>query len=421
MRRVPLAGLLSVLTPNPPARRRPSCQMPGRTGQGCSPLRRTAQRRVFSCRSLLSGVSRFPGMRLRGRSSVLKGDLAGTPLPDLLEQLAEGVATGCLHVVDPAGEEAKVFLRGGCVYAVVVPGHRPQLGARLVSSGDLAPEALAEALEAQRTELQGWRLGELLVHLSYVDQPVVEAFVQEQVRESMSDLLQWPSGTWKFRINERTREDVAPPVSVDELLAEVRRRQVDWEAISEHVHGPAAVPLLSAAGNSSSEMEIDADAWSLLCKVDGTRSVADLARDCGFTLYEAGQVVYTLVQAGLLEVEEDLTGPEPTLAPAAVETEFDASAVASRLVSALSGGGSSAPPGIPAARRADRTLDLPPAADEIDGSLDRVSAALAALLGPATASDDVFNAPATRKKAAPEVDPEAARKEAEKERLAARR
>ena len=42
-------------------------------------------------------------------------------------------------------------------------------------------------------------------------------------------------------------------------------------------------------------MEIDADAWSLLCKVDGIRSVEELARDCGFTLYEAGQVVYTLV------------------------------------------------------------------------------------------------------------------------------
>ena len=169
---------------------------------------------------------------------MLKGDLAGTPLPALLEQLADGAATGCLHVLDPVGDEAKVYLRGGRVYAVVAPGLRPQLGARLVSSGDLAPEALAEALEAQRTELQGWRLGELLVHLSYVDQPVVEAFVQEQVRESLSDLLEWPAATWKFRINERTREDVAPPVSVAEVLTEVRRRQAEWQTIADVVGGP---------------------------------------------------------------------------------------------------------------------------------------------------------------------------------------
>ena len=43
------------------------------------------------------------------------------------------------------------------------------LGVRLMSRGALTPEALAEALEIQRTELQGWRLGELLVHLGYVE------------------------------------------------------------------------------------------------------------------------------------------------------------------------------------------------------------------------------------------------------------
>src|SRR4029079_8773587 len=116
------------------------------------------------------------------------------------------------------------------------------------------------------------------------------------------------------------------------------RRRIQWQAIEELVHGPLAVPMLSAASSAAAEMEIDADAWSLLCKVDGVRSVADLARDCGFTLYEAGQVVYTLVQSGLLEVEEDLTGPEPYAAPASVESDFDAGAVASRLVSALSHG-----------------------------------------------------------------------------------
>jgi hypothetical protein len=91
---------------------------------------------------------------------VLKGDLAATPLPEVLRQLADGAATGCLHVVDPAEAEGKVYLRSGRVYAVALPGSRPTLGARLVTSGALGPEALAEALEAQESELQGWRLGE---------------------------------------------------------------------------------------------------------------------------------------------------------------------------------------------------------------------------------------------------------------------
>src|SRR5277367_3858889 len=171
---------------------------------------------------------------------MLKGDLTSTPLAPLLRDLADDSATGCLHITNPAGEEALIYFKNGLVYSVSVPGTRPQLGAKLVSSGALAPEALAEALEAQRSELQGWRLGELLVHLGYVDQPVVEAFVLEQVNEALWDLLRWTDGRWKFRKNIRAREDIGPSMVVVELLATLRDRGYEWENISAVVHGPAA-------------------------------------------------------------------------------------------------------------------------------------------------------------------------------------
>ena len=237
---------------------------------------------------------------------MLKGDLTSTPLAPLLRDLAGDAVTGCLHVTNPDGDEALIYFKAGLIYSVSVPGTRPQLGAKLVSSGALGPEALSEALEAQRTELQGWRLGELLVHLGYVDQPVVEAFVMEQVTEALWDLLRWTEGRWKFRKNIRAREDVGPPMVVVELLEALRDRGYEWENISAVVHGPAAVPKLSTRGGGSAETTLDNDAWSMLCKIDGERSVADLARDCGYTLFEAGQVIVQLVQAGLVDIDEDL-------------------------------------------------------------------------------------------------------------------
>ena len=158
---------------------------------------------------------------------MLKGDLTTTPLAPLLLSLAEEESTGCLHVSDVEGDEAQIYFKTGLVYAVFVPGRRPQLGAKLVSSGALTPEALAEALDAQRTELQGWKLGELLVHLGFVDQPVVEAFVREQVHDAVWDLIRWTEGRWRFRKNEKTREDVAPPMTVQELLENLRERGVE--------------------------------------------------------------------------------------------------------------------------------------------------------------------------------------------------
>ena len=239
---------------------------------------------------------------------MLKGDLTTTPIDIALAALADEAATGCLHVVDDEGSEALIYLKSGLIYAVSVPGQRPQLGARLISSNVLVPENLAEALEAQRTELQGWRLGELLVHLGLVEQDVVEAFVQEQVRDGFTDLMAWTSGRWRFRKAEKTREDVAPPTPLDQLLAEVRLRQETWSDIVSAVHGPNAVPMLAARGGEA-DVTLDSDTWSLLCKIDGERSIADLARECGFTLFEAGTVVRALVEAGLVDVEEDI-GPD---------------------------------------------------------------------------------------------------------------
>ena len=361
---------------------------------------------------------------------MLKGNLTSAPLADVLIQLADGNASGCLHITSPAGATAKVFLRGGRVYAVLAPGTRPQIGARLVSGGSLDPQALAEALEAQRTELQGWRLGELLVHLGYVDQPVVEAFVVEQVRDALAQLLPWPSGAWKLRINERTRDDVAPPSGVAALLQDIAARQASWASIAPTVHGPDAVPLLSSGGSTDYQMEIDASAWAMLCKVDGERTIAELGTECGFTMYEAGQVVFTLVRAGLLDVEPPAYEPEAEPEPPTPQSDLVPSALASRLIGAF--GGVAIPEQAmptneerytaPARVNRQRKLEKPADDEAVAGSISRVSEALASALGAPSAGDDMFAAPLHRpyRKPAPAL-PEDPKKTERARREAARR
>src|SRR4051794_6559016 len=309
-------------------------------------------------------IHRAAAGRHGGGRSMLKGDLTATPLAPLLLQLADETATGCLHISDLEGDEALIYFKAGLVYAVSVPGRRPQLGAKLVSSGALAPEALADALEAQRSELQGWRLGELLVHLGYVDQPVVEAFISEQVHDALWDLIRWDEGRWRFRKKEKTREDVAPPMLVADLLSDLRERGAEWEAISAVVHGPTAVPVLSARGGGAPETMLDADAWSMLCKIDGERSAAELARDCGYTLFEAGQVLVTLVKAGLVDIEEDVD-VAASFAPAPAEDDDEERYGANSVSSALAAAAEDAASEAGASDDVDAVADAEPVADAV--------------------------------------------------------
>jgi hypothetical protein len=231
--------------------------------------------------------------------------LLSSTLASVLRDLSESSGTGCLVVRDEVGDESEVYLREGKVYAVAVPGRRATLGARLMSSGALSPDALADALEIQRNELQGWRLGELLVHLGYVDRDVVEAFVVEQLKDSVTELLERPVAGWKFRKGRKTRQDVAPPTAIGDLLDEVSARHAAWQRVVDLTGGAEGVPSLSTGAPGSDDVILGPNDWALLCKVDGVRTIAALAADCGFTLFEAGSVIVHLLEAGLVEVPLD--------------------------------------------------------------------------------------------------------------------
>ena len=329
-----------------------------------------------------------------------KGDLGATGLGPVLEQLADEACTGCLHVVDPVGEQARVFLRAGRVYAVDVPGRRPDLGARLVDGGVLAPAALEEAVEAQRSELQGWRLGELLVHLGLVDRRVVEDVVREHVRAAMTDLLGWREGAWRFRVGERTRADVAPPSDVPALLAAVQQRRSPGQ-VDRAVPRAASVPALAAASSAAGELEVDPDAWALLCEVDGRRTLAALASAGDRTLHETAQLLGALVAAGLVEVE-DAHGAGN------IDEADDPAAPAQRLPEQDLPGRT-----VAGDHDADQDRDQD---EDVDTSISRVSHALAALLGPGGLVEDGFTVavkPPLQTAAHEPEDPETAARRAE--------
>lgn len=147
------------------------------------------------------------------------------PAPDTLDLVpallsaADAHVTGRLSTALPDGDPAQVYVSEGHVYGVVAHDGSPTLGERLVASGVLSCADLEMALEAQRTDVPGWRIGELLVHLGFVEPEQVQACLQEQMREMLAWLLTQPSTGWHLRQGARTRAAFAEPIEVTALLA----------------------------------------------------------------------------------------------------------------------------------------------------------------------------------------------------------
>lgn len=226
------------------------------------------------------------------------GTLASEPTADLLRRLANERATGCLRIEQEA-TQATVYFRQGMVYTASAPAARARLGDRLVGAGHVSEEQLAETLAAQRSLSQPRRIGELLIERGLIDRETMRTYVREQIADSVAAVLRWGDGRWSFAPGDEVPEDAPLDVSVENLLMEGARRLEEWTVISKRLGSVDAV-VDFAAGSSAAELSLTPDEWSMLTRIDGASSIAEIADEAGYSQFEAARIIYGLLTAGVV-------------------------------------------------------------------------------------------------------------------------
>ncbi len=236
----------------------------------------------------------------------------------ILRDLGQSGASGVLEINHPADEMSHVWVRGGRIYAMQVPGYRPALGIRLLSGGLVSPEQLSAAAAEQRDRFPGHLIGQVLVGMGYVDAKVIDAFVRDQVRDQVADLLDLKVINAEFHAGRHVRQDIIEPTEIEQLLTVARENRDRRADVLRRVGGAHATPVLGPPGNGPAQTPLGPYDWALLCRVDGRRDVTELARVCGFTVVEAAQVVADLAVTGLLALPSLTPEDESGLAPVVV-------------------------------------------------------------------------------------------------------
>ena len=238
----------------------------------------------------------------------LRGNLRDFSLPDVFQLVTLSRKTGVLRI-RRADAEGSVWFRDGEVFFAQSNWHHEPLGTRMVAAGKIAPSGLARALEVQTREPEaGRRLGQIMVDEGYVSEKVLEAFVQEQIQDTIFDLFRWDEGDFDFEPlpDIPGEEDIGLSVSIENIVMEGSRRLEEWNRIKKKIPSMELVfKMATAPGEGTFDISLKPAEWNLLLKTDGTRSVSELARETGHTDFEVARVVYGLFSAGLLEVATD--------------------------------------------------------------------------------------------------------------------
>lgn len=130
----------------------------------------------------------------------------------------------------------------------------------------------------------------------------------------------WGEGTFNLLPNG-TPPAATVHKSADEILAEVKAMAREWEIILELIPtGKAVFRIADLAEDHTGPVTVPNVGWRVLSKLDGSRSVQDVAEMLRIPFAYTAKVIYNLHKSGLVELAAPVSKPVAELVPPALLT-----------------------------------------------------------------------------------------------------
>jgi hypothetical protein len=195
-----------------------------------------------------------------------QGSLAELHLPDIIQLVAVSGKTGVFHLTD-AAHRGDIWLHEGRIVHA--------------ETEDLSGEEAVYALAI-------WRVGEFRFEAA-------AAAPRQTIQKSNTN-----------------------------LLMEAARRLDEWRVLSKKIPSLELVPEFVILENREGQINLNTMEWLLLSKIDGQRSVRQIAAAAGMGVFDTAKLLYGLVATSLIRLKEKgavsvtVRAPvRPVLAPAA--------------------------------------------------------------------------------------------------------
>jgi hypothetical protein len=225
----------------------------------------------------------------------LRGSLREFSLHDVLSLLGSSMKTGAL-VLEGSSASAAIYTTDG----LVAHAHLGE---------DDALDALVRAqivdlaqVEAAVAEPGGWT--DALLRRSRADRAALGSWLRERVEDALFQVLSWDDGTFEFRAGETNPAGGGCAFEVEPLVASAYRKVDTWREITSVLPSMDDVVAVERwlPGRAPS-VTLNAEEWYVLSAIDGRRSLREIARELGETLFAVAQTARAMVDGGLVRVD----------------------------------------------------------------------------------------------------------------------
>jgi hypothetical protein len=225
--------------------------------------------------------------------SALTGSLRDLPLHELLTFLQRGRRTGVVRF--DGAVRGVIALHDGLV-TLALAEDGPSLQQVLVGSGIASNEGWHQA---QLAATRGVPLADALLRRG-ADTERLKAVLREQTVGALFEFV-IPSDTEFSFVPDATHplghRFVFDPL---DLLDEADERVAAWRQIAEAIPSTSMVMRLCLEAPAD-VIEVSADDWRVLARVDGHRTIAELIRSLGMSAFAVCAVLHRLLLARIVE------------------------------------------------------------------------------------------------------------------------
>jgi hypothetical protein len=133
---------------------------------------------------------------------------------------------------------------------------------------------------------------------------MVHAAVGEMVgEEAIYALAIWNQGEFQFTPGEEPERQTITKSNTN-LLMEAARRLDEWRVLSKKIPSVEHVPELQARENRHEQITLNPQEWTLVTRIDGPRSIADIGRALNISSFEVAKILYGMITSELVVLKK---------------------------------------------------------------------------------------------------------------------
>jgi hypothetical protein len=243
----------------------------------------------------------------------LKGNLRDFTITQLLNLINLARKTGTLVIEGPSDTARVMFREGKLSFAQY--GQEDTSLASILQRANKISQSQYRILRERTAQMPDKELGLLLINAGYLNQEDILVSLQQYFTDVVRRLFTWVEGFFRFEPDSLTLDGkISVKIDLENLIIEGSRQLREWEQLQEEIPSlEMALKFTERPGTNLKNINLSVEEWRVVSYVNPKNTMTQIARTVKMNDLEIRRVVYSLLQAGLVEIVRP--GGAPTATP----------------------------------------------------------------------------------------------------------